>query len=259
MDINLTHAIVADVTLRQSWWIPWIPAIIGVIGAIFGAFAGGFATYIIEKSKIKNADDQRRQQAYSQLTGRKENLLQHYVSYYTNFIAFEKGIELNKFALSIQNVALAENAKKEFEKGLDVLREATSGHKTMTDDLALSRAKASQDLWDTIGLIKVLFSAADDLNAIITDIKNLIKKFEILEEEIRSDANNGKIKFQFEPLGSTSLFDITLVWAEQKTKDLKDHIDKLDEKFDDLSDYLEIEINEERESTENKHWYQFRK
>jgi len=59
----------------------WVIAAIGAFSAIFGALAGGLATYIIEKSKMKNIDAQRRQQIYSQLNGRKQTYLQCYVSY----------------------------------------------------------------------------------------------------------------------------------------------------------------------------------
>jgi predicted anti-sigma-YlaC factor YlaD len=69
MDVNVTHAIAANVTLVQSWWVPWIPAFIGVIGAIFGAFAAGIAAYYIEKSKIKNKEFEKRKQIYSRLNG----------------------------------------------------------------------------------------------------------------------------------------------------------------------------------------------
>jgi hypothetical protein len=181
----------------------WIIAAIGALGAIFGALAGGLATYIIENLKIKNTDAQRRQQAYSQLYGRKGTYLQCCVSYFVNFIALEKSIAMHDFGLRIpETIALGGivySTKNIIEPQIPNVLFAKS------DEFALRLSQSRQDVWEVIGLIKLLFTDTDDK---IRAIEDFDKKFDPFEDEIRNDQENGLIEFQYEELPHSRL-DIT--------------------------------------------------
>ena len=55
-----------------------LQAVIGAGGAVLGAIAGGSAIYYIEKLKLKNDENDRRRQIYSQLLGNR--ILLHWSS-----------------------------------------------------------------------------------------------------------------------------------------------------------------------------------
>ena len=243
---NLT--IVNQITPTNTWII----AAIGAIGAIFGALVGGLATYIIEKSKIKNLDAQRRQQTYSQLYGRKQAYVQCYVSYFMNFIALEKSFALRDFGLRIpERVTI--NGNDYLTSSIERDNRISGELLAKSDDFALRLAQSRQDLWEIIGLVKLLFTNTEDL---IGDIKNLDDAFETFEDEIKNDQERGLIEFQYELLPHTRL-NITTSWPKTKENILReDYINGLDGKFNDLLNYLETEIKIELEDAKKKHWWQ---
>lgn len=230
----------------------WIIAAIGAFGAIFGALAGGLATYIIERLRIKNMDCQRRQQAYSQLYGRKLAYVQCYVSYFMNFIALEKSLALMDFGLrNPERVAI--NGTEYLTSSIEFDHELSGALIAKSDEFALRLAQSRQDLWEVIGLVKLLFTNTDDL---IRDIKILDDTFETFEEEIKTDRERDLIEFRYELLPHTRL-NITTSWPETKETSLKNnYINRLDEKFNNLLNYLENEIKRELEDAKKKHWWQ---
>lgn len=231
----------------------WFIAAIGALGAILGALAGGRATYIIEKLKIKNIDAQRRQQIYSQLNGRKRTYLQCYASYIMNFIALEKTFALMDFSLRIPE-RITINGIEYLTNSLVFDPQLPKELKATCDELTLRLAQSRQEVWEAIGLIKILFTNTEDM---ITDIENFDKKFETLESEIKSDSERGLIEFQYEQLPHSKL-NVTTSWPESKeTKLREEYINIFDRKFENLLDHLKSEINREQENATEIEWWQF--
>jgi hypothetical protein len=141
----------------------WIIAAIGVIGAILGALASGLEMYSIERLKIKDTNTQKRRQVYSQLKGRKRLCLQYYATYYTNLISLEKSLALQTWGLGFSHPHLTEEGKKKLEIEINKNREISEKLSTKSDDLALGLAKSGQEMWETIGLIRVLFPDTQQL------------------------------------------------------------------------------------------------
>jgi len=231
----------------------WIVAAIGAVGAIFGALAGGLATYMIERSKDKDINIQRRQQAYSQLNGRKATYVQSIVSYYMNFIALEYSYAIRDFGMRIPG-RITIDGKEYLTKSIVFDPQTLKMFLNKSDELALKLAQSRQDVWEVIGLIKLLFTNTD---AMIKDIDDFDKKLVIFEDELKSDKEKGLIEVTYELLPHDRL-DITSSWPKIKEAKLReDYIKIFDKKFDDLLDYLKSQIQAEQESAKKKHWWQF--
>ncbi len=109
IDVNLTHAIAANVTLTQSWPNPeLVNALIAFGGGAIVAIISAYVTLknnkkiidanyeimekTIEQEKFKMVENERqekenkRREAYSQLHGRKHTMSQSYASYYSSVI-----------------------------------------------------------------------------------------------------------------------------------------------------------------------------
>jgi len=200
----------------------WIIAAIGALGAIFGALASSLATYFIERLKIKNTNTQRRQQVYSQLIGRKRLWLQYYATYHTNLIALEKSLALQKWGLGFSDPRLTREGKKKLEDELNKNREVFKEFTTKSDDLAIGLAKSGQEMWETIGLVRVLFADTQRLRNLLRDIEMFDKAFENFEDEIIKDRENGLIIITLRQLGESNNFDLATDWPERKVQKLKE-------------------------------------
>lgn len=198
-------------------------------------------------------DIQRRQQAYSQLNGRKRTYLQYNVSYFMNFIALEKSFAFRDFGLRIpEKITLGGN--EYLTKSIEFDPQLPKVFLDKSDEIVLRLAQSRQDVWEVIGLIKLLFTDTEDK---IKNIEDFDDKFVIFEDEIKNDKERGLIEFQYELLPHSRL-NITTSWPKTKeTKLREEYIKIFDKKFDDLLDYLKNQIQEERKSAKKKHWWQF--
>ncbi len=136
MDVNLTHAIAANVTLDQSLWIPLISFSSGIIGAL----VGGAATYIIQRLNIKSNQfekrKQRQEQVYSRLMG---------LEIMTDQLQISMNDAYTLFALIRARERLHLPSRPELGKLEEKHREC--------NELAHELARNYQRLWETIGLI----------------------------------------------------------------------------------------------------------
>jgi len=263
MDLTVVNQIAATNT--------WIIAAIGALGAIFGALAGGFATYCIEKLKIKNMDAQRMQQAYSELMGHKYMILQIYDSYFNSFIGSEL---LNRcsYITAISEVdyshitEITKNDINKRERAInqninDIIKDSTEYKFAMEADnrcreLELKLGESYERLWTTIGLIQVVFSDTsklekliklidiptdenakgkifDNFSATISDI-DLEFKRELLKKAVKSP-HGTKIE-------SEQMQNDALKLHDERHLELKSKIKDFESRIDDLLKYLKAEI-----------------
>jgi len=176
MDVNLTHAIAANVTLDQSLWIPLISFSSGIIGAL----VGGAATYIIQRSNIKSNQfekrKQRQEQVYSRLMG---------LEIMTDQLQTSMNEAYTLFALIRARERLHLPSRPELGKLEEKHREC--------NELAHELARNYQRLWETIGLIRVLFSPSEELEKLIKPFKPSMVKLREHRESIVSYYNDATI------------------------------------------------------------------
>lgn len=245
----------------------WVIAAIGALGAIFGALAGGLATYLIEKLKIKNTDIQRRQQAYSELMGRKHMILQYNASYFSELIrsGFLTNCSLITAISQVDYRHIAEimttditKAEKEMSKTINDINEASKEFEIAREadkrsrELQLKLGEGYERLWVTIGLIKLLFSDALELGTYIDPIEasERAKEFEDLEKSIneRNLVFKNDVRTKAAKAVSGSIIDFKKLQDEAikldntMTSELKSKIDAFELQIDALLNYLETVI-----------------
>lgn len=210
MDVNITHAIAANVTLTQSSLNPTlITALIAFFGGAIVACIGAYVAYrtnkkmidanfeITEKNiKLEKFNEKR--QAHCNLFGCKHTILQYYESYLVSIINAENSI-LNSKLIAIGKIdfepvkVLLENnnveaANQYTNRKLEAnlrnsfdLEEGLRIRKSIAD-LALQLGKADERFWRIIGKIKTLFPD--------TKVMDLVKEVKEAEMDLE---NSGKI------------------------------------------------------------------
>ena len=204
-----------------------IPATFGIIGVA----VGGYITYSLEKLKLKNNESQRREQIYSQLSGRKSLTLQLYKSYFEAFIWSNYYYSLEKLDGSNQPNLLLE--------------------KKRSDGLALEKAKNNQSLFETIGLIQILFPNTNELNELIKPLLDIDERFKFikdLRQEIRDEEQyqDWMCNTDSDQILSDAVDEIEKLEKTVKL-DIENPIDKL---LDHLKSYIHKEIR-------TKHCWEF--
>ncbi len=263
MDANLSGLVEANVNLSQAWWIP----LINVSAGIIGAFVGGGTIFAIEWLKIRHSEDQRRQQLYSQLTGRKAMLTQSLASYFAKYI---EGLYLENrsriVAIAHINYAIIEKdsiSKEEISKDIDTkvncIREGTFEFNRCLDainkssDMLTQIGKSREFFWETIGSIRTTFPRTQELKELIHHIQEAeIKSFRGFEETVieRHMSLRDKLEEEIAEIESTQELNS---WVKTKVAEaqslgkgnqelLKANLDNLESKIADLLKYLETEI-----------------
>jgi hypothetical protein len=203
-----------------------IPGIFGFIGVV----VGGFITYFIEKSKFKDNESQRREQVYSQLNGRKSLTSQLYKSYFEAFIQSE----YYNYLGMLPGPGQTNPEKKSY----------------LSEDLALEKAKSNQSLFETIGLIQILFPSTNELDELIKPLLDIDKKFKFTQyrtQGIREEEEFQDVRYGTDPDELHSWRVDTIEKLEETVKlEIENPIDK-------LLDHLKRDIHKER----TKHRWEF--
>jgi hypothetical protein len=186
-----------------------IPAIVALIVAVFTpylTYRWGLSRQIVESSK------QKKQQAYSELMGRKAVMAQFYVSRFEALIYSDYHEALWKLAGSPK-------------ESLDLQEAQRWMHKS--EDLALEIAKSNQALFETIGRVRTSFQNNTELHN-LTDRIYRLKAPHILGQP-----------FEMNP---TQLEG----WKVKAVIDLQELVEKeYSRPIDDLLNYLSKELNED--------------
>ena len=211
-------------------WMKWISSQ-GLIPGIFGftgVVVGGFITYFIEKSKFKDNESQRREQVYSQLNGRKSLTSQLYKSYFEAFIQSEYYNYLGMLPGPHQTTNWLLEKKR-------------------SEDLALEKAKSNQNLFETIGLIQILFPSTNELNELIKPLLDIDEKFKFtqyLAQKIRCEEQFEDVRYGTDPDELHSWRVDTIEKLEETVKlEIENPIDKL---LDHLKGYIHKERTKHR-------------
>jgi hypothetical protein len=321
MDINLTHAIAANVTLAQAQTSSLDPTLVaflsGVVVALIVALIGSGINYkiaqknieasaknnkdaleasiknskdtlegtnrtiestlentraTIEHDKFKMVEEERReknnkmQQTYSELMGRKYMILQYNASYFSEII--RSGFLINNsliFATSnVDYPQIAEMAKTDLKKAeremgkiINDMNEASMEYKIAREadnrsrELQLKLGEGYERFWVTIGLVQILFPESE-LKTIVDPIiafdkDKIFEKLEtdIVERDLKfksyvmkkaTDAVSGK------PINFKEMQEDAFKLNETMISELKSRLDEFESRIDDLLKYLETVI-----------------
>jgi hypothetical protein len=229
----------------------WVIAAIGALGAIFGALAGGFATYYIEKLKIKNMDAQRMQQAYSELMGRKEEayslllgrkhtMLQFYASYYSLYIksqswlyhgkllAFNNiDIESDELVRVIEHRKTGNLIQEDLDKAILYIREkfysevdtspdVKEGLRTRqkSEDLQLELGRSAERVFEILGKIKILFPS-QEVRDHVEQIEKALDNLSNIEGQINQDTNTFNETLE-DAINSTTSIEVSSINSNKK-------------------------------------------
>jgi hypothetical protein len=133
----------------------------------------------LERQRIEISDRQTKQQAYSQLSGRKSLVLQTNISYLGALIRSElcnssttlstsfdrlKGIDLLEIELKLKGSV-------DYQLGLQA--------RQRSEDLELQTAKSEDSFWETIGHIQVVFPHTSELEAFVEQLHEIKKRLRI--------------------------------------------------------------------------------
>ena len=148
-----------------------IIASISAISAIIGASISSVTNYLTERQRNRNEEKrrhlQRQEQAYSQLTGLKLMTIQLYLSMNDAFYLFAWIEARERLQLpSRSDLGKIEEKHREY------------------NELALELAKNNQRLFETIGLIQILFPPSEELEKLIEPFEPSIKKLREYRESI---------------------------------------------------------------------------
>lgn len=191
------------------WLVARSPAFLALIGVIVGAIL----TYHLGiRSQLRVSDHQKRQQVFSQLTGRKFVTSQLYVS------RFEAQIYSDYHEAKWKQVGHPKDS-------IDLEEAQRWMHKS--EDLALEIAKSNQSLFETIGLIRILFPKSPKLDELIGHLYHF-KTPKILGEPLKMDGE------QLEE------------WKIKAVKDLQALVEtEYSKPIEDLLEYLASEISKQ--------------
>jgi len=182
------HRILVQLAQTNTWTI----AAISALGAIFGALAGGLATYMIEKEKNKTLKIQKQWEVFSKLKGIQAILPQDYITHYTNII------------FTINQEAAARLHTEEENQRLH-LEEARRMNASSYESSRLF-AKDRQELYELIGSIMILFPNDQELHEKINPIYSQLTVFE-------SEFEKAKLMRGLEPL-IPHIFDDLKTWND---------------------------------------------
>ena len=195
----------------HSYWAPtlWIP----VIGSVFTAIVVAFLSYQLGlHTQLKLTGKQKRQQAYSELMGRKTLLRQLWTSHMiadAHFYYHEAQWWLSR-GQTEASIHL-EEARRWQHKG---------------EDLSIDVAKAYQGLFETLGEIRSYFPYSDKLRDLTNQIYHS-KWFNVKRLEVDWTA------MELEK------------WHDETMKKIPELTENFDKMFDELVTYLENVINKE--------------
>jgi hypothetical protein len=103
--------------------------------------------------------------------------------------------------------------------------------KKRSEDLALEKAKSNQSLFETIGLIQILFPSTNELNELIKPLLDIDKKFKFtkyLTQEIRDEEQYQDVRYGTDSNQLISWKVDAIEKLEKTVKlDIEDPIDKL--------------------------------
>lgn len=226
LDPNLTCLIILNATMSSSPHNFFSnPAIATLIGVVIGWLLN-FATSVIrEKQQYKIDRLQRQEQAYSQLTGLKIMLDQLYLSVNDAYVLFEWIRALER--LKLPNRADLGEIEEQRQK---------------YSELILELARNNQRLWETIGLIRLLFLHTEKLEELIKPFECSIIKIREYRESISDYYVNATVEnVNIRP-------DATLNGIEEQIRKY------LEIPFEDLQNYLEYEIKSGKVDLEKGWW-----
>jgi len=169
--------------------------IAAVITGLIGLIVTGINLYynkVLETKRIESTTQQKQQQAYSQLVGRKSMMAEILDAYHLTIIASEtlylrsilSAISQIDFKY-IRNLSPTESYE-EFEKLFEKLRERSSFSKAFESqgeryqDLQLKLSESNERLWETIGLIQAIFPTDSELERLIKEVYDSENDFENL-------------------------------------------------------------------------------
>ena len=123
--------------------------------------------------------------------------------------------------------------------------------KKRSEDLALEKAKSNQSLFETIGLIQILFPSTNELNELIKPILDIDEKFKFtkyLTQEIRDEEQYQDVRYG---TNSYQLHSWKVDAIEKLEKTVKIEIENpIDELLDHLKNYI-------HKQTKTKHNWEF--
>lgn len=204
-------------------------AAIGVIGAVLGAFAGGYATYSIEKLKIKNNEFEKRRQIYVKLGGLETKIAQifmmfHEVKVYCKFYS-NKWKNLGEPANSIE------------------LKRSEEYYK-LSVDMAIKFHEADIELSETFNSIRLLFNDTNELEKLIENFNSINSTFNDrvdIEDKVKNMDNSQLDEWCKNEVNNISDTSSRVVWPL----------------FRELEKYLKNEIDAETKSLYGKPFWKF--
>lgn len=203
------------------------PAVTTLVGIVIGWLLNFTTSAIQEKRRYKMDKLQKKEQVYSQLTGFKIMLDQLYLSVHDASVLFDWGCARERLELP----ALAKLGKLE-EKHMQY------------NELILELARINQKLWETIGLIRQLFSPTDKLDELIKPLEDSIIKIRNYRESISTYYEEATAKnVDIIPDAATTGVETTI----------REYIDV---PFENLLKYLGEELTTEKRDLEIR-WWQF--
>ena len=158
----------------------------------------------MEKLRIKDTEDQRRQQAYSELMGSSRAKMQIYSAYFSAQINSNYNYLLSiVYAIAVIDYDSAHTVS---EIKAELIHEQTNSIYYKEHLIESGRvanymplvAEKSKDFFSTLGLIEVLFSNTHDLKDLIQRMETSLGEFSLLTVELdeKSDAMVTKIMNQ---------------------------------------------------------------
>jgi len=246
MDVNLTHVVVANVTLAQP--------LMGVSYTLI-AFSGGavvaliniVANYLIAKKTKQEEECQemrnKRQEAYSLLLGRKYKMLQFLDTYHSIFINSRSLL----YHADRQAFRRTEDNAKEIELKKEGLRT-----RQRSEELQIELASSIEEFFEIIGKTKILFTS-QQVPALIKQIEESLEKFWVFGGDIDQTYKTFKTELRKKEPNITDLDLKVCEWEEDIFKKLKLMIDNdLDPKIIELLKHLEDEIIKEQQEKEGQ-------
>jgi hypothetical protein len=225
--------------------------VITSIVAILSVWFTGWNYLRIENFKNESMDHQRRQQAYSVFIGRKYSLTQSTHSFITSSIHIiyynyihnlnsiyyrSKGCSSQEVSQTLADASIFRLAKDEIQANKELLQKV---------------AQEREQLWETIGLIQVLFPKTDELTGLIKqfdkkekDIENFHRSINGEGNSIQMDMDEGKPELpslleQWYDAKNASITD----WENRSRAETENVIKDLESALDNVITYLDSKIN----------------
>ncbi|MCX6677499.1 MAG: hypothetical protein NTU95_06090 [Methanothrix sp.] len=225
MDLNFTYPIVLNAILNQ---LPQNllanPAITTLLGVVIGWLLNFSASIIQEKKQYRINRMQRQEQAYSELMGLRLMTDQLY-------LLMNDAYTLSAWINARERLQLPSLAK---------LGKIEEKHREC-NELIFELARNNQRLWETIGLIQVLFSPSEELERLISPFEPAIIKLREHRELIVDYYERATVDNVDNP-------------PHVATEEIEESIHKyVDIPFEALQKYLGDQINAEK--IRAKHWW----